>query len=113
VDCSAWGKQAETIAQWCKKGKPLFVEGRLKLDTWQDKDGGNRSKLTVTVENFQFLGSRADGDGGQGGGGQQQDDPGEFDPTAATGGGYPQRQQQRPQQGQQNRQQAGRGGGRF
>lgn len=56
VDCSAFGRQAETISQFCTKGKPLFVEGRLKYDTWDDKSGGGkRSKLSVVVENFQFL----------------------------------------------------------
>jgi len=65
VDCSAFGRQAETISQYCTKGKPIFVEGRLKFDTWDDKGGaGKRSKLTVVVENFQFLG-RA-GEDGQG-----------------------------------------------
>jgi single-strand DNA-binding protein len=62
VDCTAFGRQAETIAQWCRKGKQLFVEGRLKYDTWEDRQGGaKRSKLSIVVENFQFLGSR-DGD---------------------------------------------------
>jgi single stranded DNA-binding protein len=62
VDCEAFGKQADTIAQWCRKGKPLFVEGRLKWDTWEDRNGGGkRSKLTVTVENFQFLGTATTG----------------------------------------------------
>ncbi|MGA2499547.1 MAG: single-stranded DNA-binding protein [Tepidisphaeraceae bacterium] len=66
VDCTAWGKQAEVINQYCQKGRPLFIEGRLKLDQWEDKNGGGkRSKLTVVIENFQLLGSR---DGGQGGG---------------------------------------------
>src|SRR5258707_12139771 len=37
VDCAAFGKQAEVIHQYCKKGKPLFIEGRLKYDTWEDK----------------------------------------------------------------------------
>ena len=70
VDCAAFGKQAETIAQWCRKGKPLFVEGRLKYDTWEDRLGGQkRHKLSVTVENFQFLGSRADDASGFAGGG--------------------------------------------
>jgi single-strand DNA-binding protein len=70
VDCAAFGKQAETIAQWCRKGKPLFVEGRLKYDTWEDRLGGQkRHKLSVTVENFQFLGSRADDAGGGAGAG--------------------------------------------
>src|SRR5688500_17893477 len=57
VDCTAFGRQAETISQYCTKGKPIFVEGRLKFDTWDDKSGGGkRSKLTVVVEHFQFLG---------------------------------------------------------
>lgn len=62
VDCSAFGKQAEVIAQWCKKGKQLFVEGRLKYDQWEDQrsGGAKRSKVTVVVENFQFLGSKDD-----------------------------------------------------
>ena len=61
VDCTAFGRQAETIGQYCTKGKPLFVEGRLKYDTWDDKSGnGKRSKLTVTVENFQFIGAKGD-----------------------------------------------------
>jgi len=58
VDCAAFGKQAEVIQQYCKKGKPLFIEGRLKYDAWDDKNGGGkRSKVSVVVENFQFLGS--------------------------------------------------------
>src|SRR5918998_823090 len=61
VDCSAFGKQAEVIGQHCTKGKPLFVEGRLKYDTWDDKfGGGKRSKLSVVVENFQFIGAKGD-----------------------------------------------------
>jgi single-strand DNA-binding protein len=65
VDCTAWGKQAEILNQYCQKGRPLFVEGRLKLDQWEDKQGGGkRSKLTVVVENFQLLGGRDSGGGG-------------------------------------------------
>jgi single stranded DNA-binding protein len=61
VDCAAFGRQAETIGQYCTKGKPLFVEGRLKYDTWDDKSGGGkRSKLSVVVENFQFIGAKGD-----------------------------------------------------
>ena len=64
VDCTAFGRQAETISQYCTKGKPIFVEGRLKFDTWDDRaGGGKRSKLTVVVENFQFLGRPGDTDG--------------------------------------------------
>ena len=61
VDCTAFGRQAETIGQYCTKGKPLFVEGRLKYDQWDDKNGGGkRSKVSVIVENFQFLGGKGD-----------------------------------------------------
>jgi single-strand DNA-binding protein len=66
VDCEAWGRTAEVINQYLKKGRPIYIEGRLKLDQWQDKDGGNRSKLKVVVENFQFIDSRG-GEGGSGG----------------------------------------------
>jgi len=56
IDCAAFGKQAEIINQYCRKGSPLLVEGRLKLDTWEDKQGGGkRSKHRVVVENFQLL----------------------------------------------------------
>ena len=81
VDCTAFGRQAETIGQFCTKGKPLFVEGRLKFDTWEDKTTrAKRSKLTVVVENFQFIGARdanaqdfpADMFSGGNGGGNEQ-----------------------------------------
>src|SRR6478672_2663626 len=58
VDLDAFGKQAETLAQYMKKGSPLLVEGRLKLDQWDDKQTGQkRSRMGVVVEGFQFLGS--------------------------------------------------------
>ena len=63
VDCTAFGRQAEVISQYCQKGKPVFIQGRLKYDTWDDKQtGARRSKHSVIVENFQFVGSR-DGQG--------------------------------------------------
>lgn len=73
VDCEAWGKTAETMSKYLQKGRPVFIEGRLKLDTWQDKnDGSNRSKLKVVVDNFQFIDSRGgEGGGGSGGGGSR------------------------------------------
>ena len=46
------------MAKYLSKGKPVFLEGRLKLDQWQDKDGNNRSKLKLVIENFQFIDSR-------------------------------------------------------
>lgn len=65
VDIEAWGKQGETVAKYLTKGRPLFVEGRLKLDTWDDKTTGQkRSKMKVVLENFQFLGGREGGEGG-------------------------------------------------
>ncbi len=77
VDLEAWGRTAEVLNQYLKKGRPLYVEGRLKLDTWQDKEsGGNRSKLKIVVESFEFIDSREGGGGGGGGtgggGGYQQ-----------------------------------------
>jgi single-strand DNA-binding protein len=55
VDCRAFGKPAETINKYCKKGKPLMLEGRLTFDSWTGQDGVKKSKLRVTVEGFQFL----------------------------------------------------------
>lgn len=70
VDCAAFGKTGELINQYFTKGKPIFIQGRLKYDSWEDKQGGGkRSKLSVVVDNFQFIGGR-DGGGGGGGGGQ-------------------------------------------
>ena len=80
IDCEAWGKAAELIKQYMTKGRPIFIEGRLKLDTWEDKNGGGkRTKMRVVVEEFQFLGG-----GGQGGGGG-----GERYTSDETGGGAP------------------------
>jgi len=61
VDCAAFGRQAEVIQKYCRKGKSLYIEGRLRFDSWEDKNGhGKRSKLSVVVENFQFLGGKDD-----------------------------------------------------
>jgi single-strand DNA-binding protein len=68
VDLTAWGKQAELLNQYVRKGSQLFVEGRLQFSTWESQEGGKRSKLEVVVENFQFLGSARGGAGGGGGG---------------------------------------------
>ncbi len=90
VDCSCFGKGAEVINQYCQKGKQLLVEGRLKYDTWEDKNGGGkRSKHSIMVDTFQFL-------GGPGQGGQRAGD--EYDPGAeAPSSGAPaQRGPQRP-----------------
>ena len=63
VDVDAFGKTAETIGQYLKKGRPILIEGRLRYDTWEDKQSGQKkSKLSVVLENFQFL----DSGGGRG-----------------------------------------------
>jgi single-strand DNA-binding protein len=65
VDVDAFGRQAEVIAQYMKKGRPLLIEGRLKLDQWEDKNTHQKqSKLKVMLEAFSFLDSRGSGDGG-------------------------------------------------
>jgi len=64
VDCEAWGRQAEIISKYVSKGNPLFVEGRLRLDSWESKAGEKRSKLKVVVENMQLMGSRSSDGGG-------------------------------------------------
>ena len=63
VDIDAFGRQAETIAQYMKKGRPIFVEGRLRYDTWEDKQSGQKkSKLNVVLESFQFVDFRGSPD---------------------------------------------------
>jgi single-strand DNA-binding protein len=69
VDCEAWGKTAEILSKYVSKGRPLLIEGRLKLDQWQDKEGNKKSKLKVVIENFQFVDSKGEGGSGGGGGG--------------------------------------------
>tara|TARA_Y100001934_G_C12147011_1_gene675417 strand:+ start:128 stop:574 length:447 start_codon:yes stop_codon:yes gene_type:complete len=82
VDVDAFGKQAETLGQYMQKGRPILVEGRLKLDQWEDKNTGqNRSRLGVVLERFSFVG----GVGGQAGGGgaaPQQSAPPPSEPAA-------------------------------
>lgn len=56
VDCTSFGRQAETINKYLTKGRPVFVEGRLTFNSWTAQDGTKRSRLKVTVETFQFLG---------------------------------------------------------
>jgi single-strand DNA-binding protein len=69
IDLEAFGRTAEVIGEYFKKGRPIYVEGRLKLDQWDDKTTGKKmSKLRVVVESFEFLGSREGAGGGEGGG---------------------------------------------
>ena len=70
VDITFWGKQAEVICQWMKKGRPIYVEGRLQLDSWDDKQTGKKmSRIKVVGEDFQFIGGKDSGGGGSGGSG--------------------------------------------
>lgn len=57
VDVTMWGRRAEVISEYFKKGSPIFIEGRLQLDTWETSEG-RRSKLKVIAEDFQFIGGR-------------------------------------------------------
>ena len=66
VDIDAFGRQAEVIAKHLSKGDPIHVEGRLKLDQWETKEGEKRSRLGVVLEGFQFVGSREGGSGSTG-----------------------------------------------
>jgi single-strand DNA-binding protein len=61
VDCQMYGKRAEVINKYLKKGDPIFVEGRLKFDSWQAQDGSKRSKMRVVVESFEFIGGSRGG----------------------------------------------------
>ena len=86
VNCTAWGRTGEAISKYMTKGRPIFVEGRLNFQSWDGPDGKKRSKLDVTVENFQFLDSRKDGGpgpaagpGGSGGGAARPPAPGPAD----------------------------------
>ena len=70
VDLSAFGKAGEIINQYMAKGQPILIEGRLKYETWTAQDGQKRSKHSVIVDNFQFVGGRRDQStqGAEGGG---------------------------------------------
>lgn len=63
-DCEAWGKAAEILNQYTRKGKQVAIEGRLKQDTWETAEGKKASRIRIVVENFQLLGSKDDGMGG-------------------------------------------------
>lgn len=60
IDCDIFGARAQAMARYLSKGSPVFLEGRLRLDQWQDKQGQNRSKLKVVVDNFEFVGGGED-----------------------------------------------------
>jgi single-strand DNA-binding protein len=81
VDCKMFGKRAETINQYFKKGDPIHIEGRLKFESWKAQDGSNRSKLYVMIENFEFVSGKKDG-------GQQQNQQNQQQPPQNNNQGY-------------------------
>ncbi len=97
IDVTLWGRVAEIVGEYCKKGRPLFVEGRLQLDTWDDKaTGQKRSKLKVVGDNIQLLGGREGGGGGSGGGGEYSEPRGESRPQSRPPGKSAPPPQKRP-----------------
>ena len=73
VDVTIFGKRGEAFAKYHQKGKPAFIEGSLRLDNWQDKDGNKRSKLYVVGDEWQFVGGGSGGGSGGGGGGSESE----------------------------------------
>lgn len=73
LDVTCWGRQGEIAGQYLTKGRPVFIEGRLQMDTWEDKQTGQkRSRIRIIAENLQLLGSRDGAPQGGGNGGYQQ-----------------------------------------
>ena len=84
LDVTCWGRTAEIAGQYLAKGRPVFIEGRLQQDVWEDKQTGQkRSKIRIVAENMQLLGSREGGASQQQGGGYQQRSN-----NYSNGGGY-------------------------
>lgn len=67
IDCVAWGKSAEIISQYVKKGSALLVSGRLEQRSWEDKNSGQRrSRTEIIIEDFSFINGNGNGNGGSG-----------------------------------------------
>jgi len=64
IECQCFGKRAEVISKHFSKGNPIFIVGRLKLESWE-KEGEPRSKIRIVVENFEFVGKKKDGQAGR------------------------------------------------
>lgn len=67
IDVECWGRLAEFSSNWLKKGTRIFVEGLLKMDTWETQDGSKRSRIKVRADRIQFADSRSSSDSGGGG----------------------------------------------
>ncbi|HWL08155.1 MAG TPA: single-stranded DNA-binding protein [Planctomicrobium sp.] len=84
IDVTLWGRQAEVAGEYLAKGRPVLIEGRLQLDTWDDRESGKkRSKLRVVGEAMQMLGGRGDGGSQAGGGGGSQRSAGRGNSSAS------------------------------
>jgi single-strand DNA-binding protein len=86
VTVTIWGKQAETAGKYLKKGRPVFIEGRLKWESWE-KNGEKRSMIKVVCERMQFIGPPPGGGGGGGSRGQPSDADAPADEAPPSGGG--------------------------
>ena len=76
VDITCWGRTAEIACEYLRKGRPVLIEGRLQMDSWDDRETGQkRTKLKVVCDNLQMLGGRSDGNSGGGGGGYYEAAP--------------------------------------
>ncbi len=87
VDIVVWSRQAETCAEFLRKGSPVLVEGKLQLDRWQNKEGENRSKLRVRAVRVQFLGAPRRDAAMEDGGGDPSGGYGASAPTQAAAPG--------------------------
>ena len=84
INVTAWGKTAEFCNEYMRKGKAIFIEGRLKLDTWQDKEGNNRERIHIVADRAQFAESKSAESARPGDSGQSMDrDPGPPQPAAS------------------------------
>ena len=89
VDVTAFGKRGEAVGQYLKKGRPIFIEGHLRMDQWDDKQTGQkRSKLAIIMDAFEFIDSRGEGEGGNFSGGGAASAAGGATPAAGGGGGF-------------------------
>jgi len=94
VDIVVWAKQAESCGKYLHKGSPVFVEGRLRNDNWEDKDGNKRSRMRITAERVQFLSSNRGGEENR----QQPNNPGNYNNQGNSNtGNYSNYNNQQPQ----------------
>ncbi len=63
LDIEAWGRTAELVGQYLAKGSPVYIDGRIRVDQWQDKDGSRRSKMKIIAESVHFIAPRKEGAG--------------------------------------------------